>query len=108
MAATLNVLDQLRQVGRWRDEAAWTRARSQLRCAEWLAQQKGAKPAWKNLVAKAMDRVAACDPASPEKAVAEVEAILAPMSAAAKARTVYCAGHAHIDMNWQWGWPETV
>jgi alpha-mannosidase len=30
------------------------------------------------------------------------------MAEAAKARTLYLAGHAHIDMNWMWSWPETV
>lgn len=108
MSATLNVLDQLRQVGRWRDEAAWLRVREQLRFAEWMVQQKNAKPAWKKTIEKAAARVAESDPSAPGAIVADVEAILAPMSAAAKNYTVYCAGHAHIDMNWQWGWPETV
>ena len=38
----------------------------------------------------------------------EAEAVLAPLSALAKAYTLLCVGHAHIDMNWQWSWPETV
>ncbi len=38
----------------------------------------------------------------------EAEAILVPLSASAKAYTLLCVGHAHIDMNWQWSWPETV
>ncbi|NSW55087.1 MAG: alpha-mannosidase [Armatimonadetes bacterium] len=40
--------------------------------------------------------------------VAEAEKILAPLSPAAKEYAIYCAGHAHIDMNWMWSWPETV
>ncbi len=108
MATTLTELDQLRQVGRWKDEAAWTRVREQVRYAEWMTRQKNAKPAWKNLVQKAMARIAESDTSAPETIIAEVEAMLQPMSAAAKAYTVYCAGHAHIDMNWQWSWPETV
>jgi len=39
---------------------------------------------------------------------AEVEAVLAPMAVAAKQYTIHCVGHAHIDMNWMWSWPETV
>ncbi len=39
---------------------------------------------------------------------AEAEALLAPLSEAAKSYTLLCVGHAHIDMNWQWSWPETV
>ncbi len=38
----------------------------------------------------------------------KVEKILSPFAAAAKAYTVHCIGHAHIDMNWMWPWPETV
>ncbi|MCL1888034.1 MAG: hypothetical protein FWF96_04100 [Kiritimatiellaeota bacterium] len=108
MDMTLGMLDQIRQVGRWRDDAAWTRVRYQLRYADWLANQKDAKPAWKKCVAKAMDAVAASDPSKPAEAVAAVEDILQPLAGAAKAYTLYCAGHAHIDMNWMWSWPETV
>ncbi|MGC9520381.1 MAG: alpha-mannosidase [Anaerolineae bacterium] len=39
---------------------------------------------------------------------AEAEALLAPLSDVAKSYTLLCVGHAHIDMNWQWSWPETV
>ena len=38
----------------------------------------------------------------------DAESLLAPLGAAAKSYTIYCAGHAHIDMNWMWSWPETV
>ncbi|MCY3020429.1 MAG: hypothetical protein NTW87_15525 [Planctomycetota bacterium] len=46
--------------------------------------------------------------AGPQTACAEMEAMLAPLSAAAKEFTIHVVGHAHIDMNWLWGWPETV
>ena len=36
------------------------------------------------------------------------EKILMPVSASAKEYILYCAAHAHIDMNWKWGWDETV
>jgi alpha-mannosidase len=42
------------------------------------------------------------------KAVAETEAVLAPIAAVAKTYTVHNVGHAHIDMNWMWPWTETV
>jgi alpha-mannosidase len=42
------------------------------------------------------------------RAVSEAETILAPIGRVAKTYTVHCAGHAHIDMNWMWSWPETV
>ena len=37
-----------------------------------------------------------------------VEAMLADLSPAAKALKVYCISHAHIDMNWMWGFQETA
>jgi alpha-mannosidase len=40
--------------------------------------------------------------------VDEVEKILAPISKLAKDFTILCIGHAHIDMNWMWGYHETV
>ena len=38
----------------------------------------------------------------------EVEGMLGDVSAAAKEYTVICVSHAHIDMNWMWGWAETA
>ena len=43
-----------------------------------------------------------------KKAVCQAEEILFPIGKAAKKYTVHCVGHAHIDMNWMWSWPETV
>lgn len=43
-----------------------------------------------------------------EKAVSEAEKLLAPLGETAKSYTIHCVGHAHIDMNWMWSWPETV
>ncbi len=40
--------------------------------------------------------------------VKRIEAVLAPVGKIAKQYTLYCVGHGHIDMNWMWGWPETV
>ena len=108
MSTTLNALDQIRQAGRWMDEAAWLRAREQLRFAEWMTRQKNAAPAWKKCLENAMRHVAEADMSAPAAVVDEVEKILAPLARAAKKYTVFCAGHAHIDMNWMWGWPETV
>lgn len=39
---------------------------------------------------------------------AEAEAVLTPLAKAAKDYALLCVGHAHIDMNWLWSWPETV
>ena len=45
---------------------------------------------------------------SAREAVEQAEATLAPIGQAAKEYMIYCCGHAHIDMNWMWTWPETV
>lgn len=41
-------------------------------------------------------------------AIREAEKVLAPVGKVAKTYTAHCVGHAHIDMNWMWSWPETV
>jgi alpha-mannosidase len=48
------------------------------------------------------------DGAGAETAVRAAEAVLAPVGALAKTFTLHCVGHAHLDMNWMWNWPETV
>lgn len=39
---------------------------------------------------------------------AAAEELLSPMEAAAKEYELILAAHSHIDMNWMWGWQETV
>jgi len=78
--------------------------------AKLAAITEDQRAAWEDLVlsaAKAANK-AFSDGAGPEAACAEMEAILAPLSTAAKQYTIHVVGHAHIDMNWLWGWPETV
>lgn len=48
------------------------------------------------------------NPTTIAKAVQDAEHLLAPIGKVAKTYTIHCIGHAHIDMNWMWGWPETV
>ena len=57
--------------------------------------------AWGPLVDRASEVMAT-------QGLAAAEAVLAPIAATAKSYTVHCVGHAHIDMNWLWGWQETV
>ena len=38
----------------------------------------------------------------------ELESMLSPMAALAKSLNVILVGHAHIDMNWMWGFQETA
>ncbi|MDR0601224.1 MAG: hypothetical protein LBG42_02480, partial [Treponema sp.] len=42
------------------------------------------------------------------RAVEETEALLLPLAAEAKSFEFRCIAHAHIDMNWMWGYNETV
>ncbi|MDR1530758.1 MAG: hypothetical protein LBS62_00970 [Clostridiales bacterium] len=48
------------------------------------------------------------DCAITRQACEEAETILMPLQGKAKEYMVLLAGHAHIDMNWMWGWQETV
>lgn len=43
-----------------------------------------------------------------QETILEMEKRLTPCVPFAKRYTVVVTGHAHIDMNWQWGYPETV
>ena len=43
-----------------------------------------------------------------EVSARQAEALLLPAADAAKAYTLHCVSHAHIDMNWMWGIQETV
>lgn len=71
------------------------------RAADWQPRLETAhRLVGKVLNAGQMHRVDAC--------VQEAENELAPLRDTAKEYTVHCIGHAHIDMNWMWSWPETV
>ena len=72
----------------------------------------GRADAWRPLIDQAAREcqaaVAAGDLAAVQRAVAAMETTLAPLAETAKSYTIHCVGHAHIDMNWMWSWPETV
>ena len=93
---------------------AWTqRLAAELTFAERLAElTPTSAPRWRKLLAKATKRVESVLAGGRidriAKAVVEAEEILKPIGRAAKKYTIHCVGHAHIDMNWMWSWPETV
>jgi len=60
-----------------------------------------------DLLLKSLNGILASN-GSPEERLAEFEKTLAPIGKIAKNYTIHCIGHAHIDMNWLWSWPETV
>ncbi|MEI8243755.1 MAG: glycoside hydrolase family 38 C-terminal domain-containing protein [bacterium] len=108
----LNELQRVQDATRMRQMAAWERIRSQLCFAEFLvahnpAQAAAWKPACAAAACIAADGLNTAAPDMPAL-VARVEEVLAPLARAAKGHTVYLVGHAHIDMNWMWSWPETV
>ena len=76
---------------------------------EWYP---GEAEAWRSLIAKAADHVAAAlatgDVGRVTAAVTQAEGWLAPIAMVGKTYTIYTVGHGHIDMNWMWSWPETV
>jgi len=86
---------------------------SQLRFARWLVSRDAELgKRWGSELDGAECRVAEAfdsgDLSAVRTAVRSAEADLAELGKAAKRYTVYCAGHAHMDMNWMWSWPETV
>ncbi len=84
---------------------------SEIKFAKFLAQrEKAERPELARIVATAERKIATeIKPgADLEKIVSTMEEILSPLSTIAKKYSVYCIGHAHIDMNWMWSWPETV
>ncbi len=85
-----------------------TRIASQLEYAHQLSLL--ARGEYDGLVSETIGELAArCgdEPITQATALA-AEAMLAPLSAEAKAYRLLCAGHAHIDMNWMWRFDETV
>ncbi len=55
-----------------------------------------------------LEEAMAADGTLTKAVCAGAEAALMPMAADAKSYKLILAGHAHIDMNWQWGFHETV
>ena len=46
--------------------------------------------------------------ALPDSVCRKAEEVLLPLSETAKSMTMHCVAHAHIDMDWMWGFHETV
>jgi hypothetical protein len=75
-----------------------------------MADSQNKQDEWQPLIAEAVSLVVEGlgGGGDAEALVAKAEAHLAPLAKAAREYVIYCAGHAHIDMNWMWTWPETV
>lgn len=93
-------------------EHSLQRVRAEIDCARRLATKHASDhPDWTPLVAKAeMRLIDALSNGGSGLAgvVKDIESQLAPLEETVTSYTMHCVGHAHIDMNWQWSWPETV
>lgn len=85
------------------------RAYSQVSFAAGLAEHRGNNE-WKEFVKEAIDKLeeGLLKWVPVDELVEQVEQILSPMVSACKEYTLHYIGHGHIDMNWMWGWRETV
>ncbi len=106
-------LERMTRVNAMWQASTWTRIRSQIAFAEHVALTSADQGAtWQASIREAKEIVASAlaTGASGDwtQLATQVEVALAPLSEAAKAHRLYLAGHAHIDMNWMWSWPETV
>lgn len=66
---------------------------------------------WDNLLEEALSKAweaYTLDGAITKQTCLQLEQLLSPMAKVAKAYTLICVGHAHIDMNWMWSYDETV
>ncbi|MGC8716374.1 MAG: alpha-mannosidase, partial [bacterium] len=67
------------------------------------------KDEWLRLIEKAVSLVSQnLGKKETSSLVEEGEKVLSPIGEIAKTFTIHYVGHAHIDMNWLWDWPETV
>ncbi len=82
---------------------------AQLACARRLSAVRGG--AHDALIAGALSHLTQklnAEGVITNAAAQQAEAMLEPLGPEAKALTVHCVSHAHIDMNWMWGFQETV
>jgi len=63
---------------------------------------------WTSIIEEAYNLAENIDINNIDSATKEIEKILSPIGKVAKEYNIHCVGHAHIDMNWMWAWPETV
>lgn len=79
---------------------------------EWInALSANENGAYDEILKKASDYLKTClenDGALTKKSVSEAEKIILSLSKRCKTDVIMCVSHAHIDMNWVWGYDETV
>ncbi len=107
----MSLYDKLATVTARGGQSAWaTRIACELNFASSLSQVND--HAYDALIESAVDTLKAGMDAEGgviTKTLAEkVEEMLLPLSEDAKSYRVHCLAHAHIDMNWMWGFQETA
>ena len=83
------------------------------RLVNWMKDDKDKQATYTKLLDSAADVIdtealAQGDKAAFASSLAAVRKHLEPFQALVKDDTIHLVGHAHIDMNWLWLWPETV
>lgn len=66
------------------------------------------KDEWQKLVVDSAAKLQEAANQNTDEIVSSIEQMLLPIGVYAKKYTIYCCGHAHIDMNWTWPWIETI
>ncbi|MBQ0105331.1 MAG: alpha-mannosidase [Armatimonadetes bacterium] len=84
------------------------RINTEIEFACGFAKALGKEKEWNEILEKACKKNQEITVGNIDAITAEIEDILAPIGEEAKNYTIHCVGHAHIDMNWMWSWPETV
>ena len=106
----MNLNEKAESLSRFAGSSAWaTRILCELNFARGLSAASNG--AYDEIIGRAADTLLAAsgdDGVITKKAALEAEQILMPLQGKAKALRVHCVSHAHIDMNWMWGYPETV
>ncbi|MBQ7336965.1 MAG: alpha-mannosidase [Clostridia bacterium] len=106
----MTLYDKIASLGGIRGQSpATARIVSEIGFAAELSTAKG--HIYDEIVDKAAQHILDCrarDGVVTNTACNEAEQMLMPLSADAKAFTVHCISHAHIDMNWMWGYQETA
>lgn len=98
------LVDLQKQPGKWAQ-----RISAQLMYAVKLSKVKSGK--YDRLIAETADFLRGMieeEGALTRAAARQAETMILPLAEDAKAYKVICAAHAHIDMNWMWGYAETA
>lgn len=107
----MTLYDKIAALGAKGGQSAWaTRIVAELNFATELSTAHNHQ--YDDLIEETVDNLlAAADEEGgviTKTAAMQAEQALMPLSEAAKAYRVHCISHAHIDMNWMWGFQETA